>query len=142
MTALLPATLAREFIEMCEPAGGKAVPLLRRAVRDRLHDWGIGSGVIDDALLVVSELLTNALRHGRLRPADDLVLRLAIHGGMLRIEVDDHNFDDEMAAAAVNGSLRESGHGLLLVAALAAHSGMICTHVKTVYADLSIGAGE
>jgi anti-sigma regulatory factor (Ser/Thr protein kinase) len=44
----------------CEPS---AVRWARLHARDILRGWGVPASVIDDALLVVSELTTNAVRH-------------------------------------------------------------------------------
>ena len=44
-----------------------AVPMAsseaRRATRTHLQEWDVPTSVVDDALLVVSELVTNAVRH-------------------------------------------------------------------------------
>ncbi|MBI0380663.1 hypothetical protein JBE27_31450, partial [Streptomyces albiflaviniger] len=37
----------------------------RAAVRERLRAWGVSAQVCDDALLVVSELVTNVITHTR-----------------------------------------------------------------------------
>ncbi|MYS47932.1 ATP-binding protein, partial [Streptomyces sp. SID5998] len=42
-----------------------AVPSVRRRVRAVLGGWDLPTGAADDVLLVVSELVTNALVHAR-----------------------------------------------------------------------------
>lgn len=50
---------------------------------------GLDSGSVTHAQLVVSELITNALEHAALGPADVIRLSLSRHGSRLRIDVDD-----------------------------------------------------
>jgi anti-sigma regulatory factor (Ser/Thr protein kinase) len=57
----------------------------RRLVREALADWGL-DGYIDHMVLIGSELVTNALRHG----AGTISIRLSRGGGALRVEVHDH----------------------------------------------------
>ncbi|MEU1483081.1 ATP-binding protein [Streptomyces sp. NPDC005752] len=45
------------------PAVPGSVRSARHAVRDALHQWGFDSAVGDVAVLLVSELVTNSLRH-------------------------------------------------------------------------------
>lgn len=135
MTALV--TLARDAIEWREPAVPEAVRVLRAAAAKQLREWQVDESTAGDAAVVISELLTNALRHGKLHPHNDLVLRLAVIGGTLRIEVDDRNFDD-WPRPTPPGAVRETGNGMHLVAALA-EWGVICVRRKTVYANLALG---
>lgn len=89
----------------------------RAAARSVLPRWRLGA-LIDPVLLVVSELVGNAVRHGR--PPVDLRLRKAGSG----VRVDVH---DEEASAPATGEASfeaESGRGLLLVDAVAAESGV------------------
>lgn len=77
-----------------------------------MRQWDMPEGVVDDVLLVVSELVTNAIEHGR----GSVRLRVCHDEGELRIEVTDDN-----EAAAQLGTVSEdgeSGRGLLLVAVL------------------------
>jgi CheY-like chemotaxis protein/anti-sigma regulatory factor (Ser/Thr protein kinase) len=59
--------------------------LARRFVRETLVTWGVAADSLDDALLVVSELVTNAVVHAR----TDCELRLGLSPGSVRIEVVD-----------------------------------------------------
>ncbi len=85
---------------------------MRSVVRAGLSRWELPE-LIADAELLVTELVTNALRHGR----GDVGVRLSFINGHLRIEVcDDSPEVPEPRAAA---SLDESGRGLFLVQAVA-----------------------
>ncbi|MFE3638504.1 ATP-binding protein [Streptomyces sp. NPDC059168] len=79
---------AREQVFVLPPFAG-AVSVVRRRVASILAGWKVSPSVVEDTLLVVSELLTNAIVHA-LPPA---VLRLSwAHGtgpGVLRVEVTD-----------------------------------------------------
>ena len=89
----------------------------RAATRRILPRWRLGA-LLDPVLLVVSELVGNAVRHGR--PPVDMRLRQTGRG----VRVDVH--DDEAAAPtpAALTSDAESGRGLLLVDAVATESGV------------------
>ncbi|MDQ6848573.1 MAG: ATP-binding protein [Actinomycetota bacterium] len=91
--------------------------------------------VVDNALLVVSELVTNAVRHGRA----DVVLTLETLAGGIRISVSDASDRMPVAPSASPDPDLPDGRGLLIVAATAADWGVRPNHAgpgKTVWADL------
>lgn len=94
----------------------RSVPEAREFARAAAVDWGFGAARLDDVLLCVSELATNALVHG-VPPGRGYQVRLLLReeGRALRIEVHDSG-DGEPGVREPEG---ESGRGLLLVAALA-----------------------
>ena len=83
----------------------------RGLARDTLAAWGLAE-LSDTVELLVSELVTNAVRHG----AGDIGLRL-IRAGSLLCEVRDEGHD--LPALRSNDITAESGRGLQLVTALA-----------------------
>jgi anti-sigma regulatory factor (Ser/Thr protein kinase) len=91
----------------------------RAATRHALPRWRL-TALLDPVLLVVSELVGNATRHGR--PPINLRLRKAGRG----VRVDVH--DEEARPPAVPGPDpshdAESGRGMLLVDAVASESGV------------------
>ncbi|MER8234388.1 ATP-binding protein [Streptomyces sp. NPDC101490] len=92
----------------------RSVPLARDFTRKALADWGLDART-DDVLLCVTELVTNALRHG-VPPGRGYRLHLYLERpGPLRVEV--HDSGD--GTPAVREPSGESGRGLLLVATLA-----------------------
>ncbi|OWA11271.1 ATP-binding protein [Streptomyces sp. CS227] len=54
---------------MAVPHGPAGVGKARRRMREQLRLSGVSDSAIDDAVLILSELLSNACRHGR--PLDD-----------------------------------------------------------------------
>ncbi|WP_282699444.1 ATP-binding protein [Streptomyces sp. CC219B] len=100
------------------PLTPRSVRVARLHTRRRLTMWQ-WPGDIDDAVLVTSELVANAVRHGRL-PGHELWLHLTVSdGGALNIDV-----SDPLRRFPVIGEGRledesEGGRGLLLVARLA-----------------------
>jgi anti-sigma regulatory factor (Ser/Thr protein kinase) len=106
----------------------------RRAVRVTFIKWRLSS-VVDDAVVVVSELVTNAVRHGL--PPIRLLLRRRL--GQVRMDVDDAR-PDLISAGFTPDTLSESGRGLEIVAELADHAGSrrIPGGGKSVYASWNI----
>lgn len=91
-----------------------SVRAAREFARAAAVDWGVGESV-DDLLLCVSELCTNALVHG-VPPGRGFRLRLSWWDGRgFRVEV--HDSGGGWPCARMPDG--ESGRGLLLVAALA-----------------------
>lgn len=92
----------------------RSVPAARQFVREAVIDWAL-SDRLDDVLLCVSELATNALVHG-VPPGRGYRLQLLLLAdGVFRIEV--HDSGD--GRPSVREPYGESGRGLMLVAALA-----------------------
>ncbi|QLJ03231.1 ATP-binding protein [Streptomyces sp. NEAU-sy36] len=99
------------------PARPAAVGSARRVVRELLTAWGIPQDVRDDALLVTSELVTNALVHAG---GDRIACRLDGTADRIRVEVEDEAGDEDVAlpVACRPGPDDQHGRGLLLVEAL------------------------
>ncbi|GAA2595834.1 MULTISPECIES: ATP-binding SpoIIE family protein phosphatase [Streptomyces] len=104
----------------------------RAAVREQLHDWGLPK-LADPAALLVSELVTNAVRHSRARP---VALRL-VRADTLLCEVDDDDHDLPNLKSA--GPEDETGRGLRVVSTLAREWGASRTSTgKTVWFELTL----
>lgn len=92
---------------------------------------------VEEALLLVSELVTNAVRHGR----PEIVLQIRRLPDRIRIEVRDEG-DHLPEVPADRPSLdRPTGRGLLIVAATALDWGVERTpglNGKTVWAEIDI----
>ncbi|SMF04250.1 ATP-binding protein [Streptomyces sp. Amel2xC10] len=86
---------------------------LRRIVRASLGHWG-RSDLIETAELLLTELVTNALRHGSGRR---IHVRIVVQNGDLKIEVDDGSLTRPALRHAELDD--EGGRGLFLVESLA-----------------------
>ncbi|AVH55477.1 MULTISPECIES: SpoIIE family protein phosphatase [Streptomyces] len=104
----------------------------RAVVREQLHVWGLTASA-DSAELMVSELVTNAVRHAHSRQIE---LRL-VRGDTLLCEVadDDHTLPTLLSA----GPGDEFGRGLRVVSRLAREWGASRTSAgKTVWFELTL----
>ncbi|WP_320778597.1 SpoIIE family protein phosphatase [Streptomyces sp. CRN 30] len=103
----------------------------RAAVREQLRSWRL-EPLADTAEVLVSELVTNAVRHAH-RP---VVLRL-VRGDTLLCEVDDD--DHELPTLLDAGPGADRGRGLLVVSTLAREWGTSRTATgKTVWCELTL----
>ncbi|MBT2482746.1 ATP-binding protein [Streptomyces sp. ISL-94] len=117
----------------------RCVPLARTELRKALQNWGL-SELEGDALLVVSELVTNAVRHA-VAPMDrEIETRYVRLPGGLRIEV--HDVCAGRPEARVPDIGADGGRGLFLVSALADRwaVGERLGPGKRVWAELSVKA--
>jgi anti-sigma regulatory factor (Ser/Thr protein kinase) len=114
------------------PADLTAPTEARAAARRILPTWRLGA-LLEPVLLVVSELVGNAVRHGR--PPVDLRLRKA--DGGVRVGVHDEAPDVPVAGRQVPDTA-ESGRGMLLVDAFASETGIeqIAGDGKVVWAQV------
>lgn len=117
---------------------GRSVATARAFVRDTLQGWG-HADVVDDAVVLTSELVTNAVIHAG-TSADVLCLRKE---DGVRVEVSDRYPEREIPMQGTGLSLgspdRENGRGLLLCAALASRWGVDYTPThKRVWFQLDL----
>lgn len=127
-----------------EPVG-RSAGAARSFVRDALLGWGLPE-VVDDAVVLVSELVTNAVVHAG-TAAEVCCLR---EDGTVRIEVTDHHPERGLPSFAdvpVTASERyadpdgEGGRGLLMCSALAERWGVeYSAGRKTVWFRLALPA--
>jgi anti-sigma regulatory factor (Ser/Thr protein kinase) len=111
-------------------AAADQVSLARRELAAFLH----GSDLADDALICLSELVTNAIQHSRCaRPGGRLTVAATLAFGRLRVEV--HDEGGTWQPSAHRDGLR--GRGLTIVAALA-HWGITSNDdgTRTVWFEL------
>lgn len=93
--------------------------------------------IAEDALLLVSELVTNAVRHGR----PDIEITLTLTPDRVRIEVRDGGDALPMMPSGQPSIDRPTGRGLLIVSATATDWGIersSGTTGKTVWAELDV----
>jgi anti-sigma regulatory factor (Ser/Thr protein kinase) len=95
-------------------------PEAASAARHALDDLGdaMSDARLRDVRLLVSEVVTNAVRHADLAAGDAIELVVELNGGALRVEVHDPGGGSVPTAPAPDPT-RPSGWGLYLVAELA-----------------------
>ncbi len=115
------------------PATPSALQDGRRFAAAALAEWALPANLIDDATLIVSELLTNAVLHG----APPIRLRLRRTPRELAIEVDDESSAMPRKLRAAPEDLH--GRGLAIVAAIGSRwAARANGHGKTVWSSLPI----
>ena len=106
----------------------------RRFISDFCNAAELGEDVCQLAALLVSELVTNAVRYGGSRA----VLEARLPGGCLRVSVADDN-PDLPVVGTEPGLTAESGRGVLLVSTLASRWGVEqLTGGKAVWFELEL----
>ncbi|MFD8478802.1 ATP-binding protein [Kitasatospora sp. NPDC059673] len=105
------------------PATPDSVRLARRDVDRAVQGWGWepDSSGVDDLVVIVSELVTNAVLHASV-PRRDVLVRLRQIEDRCRVEVVDGRPD--LLPTTVLQPSKESGRGLLLVRKLSADMGV------------------
>jgi anti-sigma regulatory factor (Ser/Thr protein kinase) len=112
------STGAESSSDLERDLGGQWVGRLRSICAAKLSTWGL-TPLVDDAKLLLSELVTNALRYGE---GGEIEFRLVITPRGLLIAVDDGSAVRPQLSDV--GTAGETGRGLLLVAALAGDWGV------------------
>nr|WP_308355465.1 MULTISPECIES: ATP-binding protein [Streptomyces] len=114
--------MACEHVCPVPPVAG-AVSAVRRRVAALLADWSVCPEIVEDSLLVVSELVTNAIIHAR--PPAQLRLSWVQGDGdrTLRVEVTDAGPAFPGGESRAGFDPDEHGRGEAIVHALAARHG-------------------
>jgi anti-sigma regulatory factor (Ser/Thr protein kinase) len=95
-----------------------AVAIARQFVSE--HGSGLDPELVEDAELLVSELVTNAIKHGQ----PSILLRVRSEPPGIGVEVHDAGPADPVIAAEPPEENQRSGRGLRMVAALASAWGV------------------
>jgi Histidine kinase-like ATPase domain len=112
-----------------------AVPALRGRAAAVLTEWDLRGEDVQPSLLVLTELVTNAIEHA----CPPVHVTLGLGADFVRIEVHD------ASAERPRSHRREDGHGrgLEIVAGLALRHGWTAdAHGKVVWADVALGWPE
>jgi serine/threonine-protein kinase RsbW len=120
------------------PAVTTAVAEARRRTRSQLATWRTPREICENAQLVISELVTNALRHTDSRTVG---CELRLRGPRLRVAVASDGAGPPHAPPRA-GAEDEGGRGLLLVCSLAEMWGVrprASGRGHVVWADLALG---
>ena len=124
--------------ELVVPLGLRAPTLARRAVV-RCLTGRVGVDVLADVQLLVSELVTNSVRHSGGPDGDAIVVRVGMWRDACRLEVEDHGH----GGATVGRQNGDHGLGLDLVDTLSDRWGVVRSNEEgttRVWLQLSSGA--
>ncbi|MFL6127562.1 MAG: ATP-binding protein [Mycobacteriales bacterium] len=119
--------------EVMLPDGPEGANFARRAMSSAAELWRLDREMTEIALLLVSELATNAIRHG----SPPVRLSLRLYADRLRVEVADGS--PTLPHLARPGPDRPGGRGLQIVQQLAARWGSQASRSplgKTVWFEL------
>ncbi|MFF8914320.1 ATP-binding protein [Streptomyces sp. NPDC015032] len=107
------------------PAVDVSVPQARHAVRDLLHRQGVplDEDVAEGLLLIVSELVTNAVKHAALL-SPELAVEVAVGAAWVRVSVEDNH--PYRPTALETDYAQTGGRGLLLVREITREAGGTC----------------
>jgi len=139
LTTLCSGNVVRRYgFEL--PARPESVSRARHLTRIRLTEWGLDEDTRETAILVVSELFTNAVVHAA---GDHAVCEIRDERGQLRIAVEDQGYSTTVPRLH-RTSQDEGGRGLLLVDAVCscwgAHDTSEFSPGRVVWAELPHGA--
>lgn len=118
------------------PAQVRSASVARHLLRDALENWegpyAASGELADDATLLVSELVTNAVLHGR----PDVTMGVELIGRRLRVEVADCSA--ELPVLQADSTVALGGRGVALVDAYADRWGVEsrAPEGKTVWFEL------
>ncbi|GAA3482501.1 ATP-binding protein [Streptomyces yanii] len=107
------------------PAVDVSVPQARHAVRDLLNRQGVpmDEGISQGLLLIVSELVTNAVKHAALL-SPELAVEVAVGAEWIRVSVEDNH--PYRPTALETDYAQTGGRGLLLVREITNEAGGTC----------------
>ena len=100
------------------PWRAASVALVRKAVVDDLATREVSPAVIDEAEIVISELVSNAVRHARPLSDGNLRVHWKVKTGVVEVEVTDGG-GDSTPRPAPRTIWAPSGRGLRIVRSLA-----------------------
>jgi anti-sigma regulatory factor (Ser/Thr protein kinase) len=100
------------------PHAPSSVSVVRRRLAEELLESGVYEDIADDAAVIVSELISNALRHARPLPSGDIRVAWTRQGDLIQLAVTDGGaMTEPRRARATLSSL--GGRGLGIVETLA-----------------------
>lgn len=104
-------------VEWHLPRHARSVGRARTLLREQATAWKLPDETTETAVLLLSELMTNAYRHAKVSPGRQIRTRCTLDTGHLYVSVTDAN--DTLPTLREAAPDNESGRGLPLVAALA-----------------------
>ncbi|WP_179423583.1 ATP-binding protein [Pedococcus badiiscoriae] len=118
------------------PWRATSVAQIRKALVDDLEARDVSAAVVDEAEIVVSELVSNAIRHARPLADGNLRVHWKVKGGVVEVEVTDGG-SESTPRPAPRTIWAPSGRGLRIVRSLAHEWGVTeDRNGSTVWASL------
>ena len=123
-------------VSVCVPHERKGVRDARHAFADELASSGVDGPVREDAVLVLSELVTNAIKHAAPLPTGEIRVRWSIQDDCLHMEITDGGAVTRPHASVATSSAL-GGRGLDIVRTISDQWGVTEDHdCVTVWADV------
>ena len=113
MNAGEPSYVPAQAADACVPHRPDSIPAARSFLARLLEGWGLEDQVIDDASLLTSELMTNAVQHG----SSVVRLQIEVNDGLLHVGV--HDDGDELPHVNDASPTSLGGRGMWLVQSIA-----------------------
>jgi anti-sigma regulatory factor (Ser/Thr protein kinase) len=112
-----------QLVEMALPTGC-AAPGAARMVIEHCLAGLVAERVLHNAVLLVSELVTNSVTHGELGAGESVMIRVYVAADTVRLEIDNPGTAGVVASAPPADRPARRGFGLELVELLAARWGV------------------
>lgn len=124
------------------PASPAAAAEARRWVSDLDDD--LDASAREMVMLLLSELVSNSVRHGQLVPGDHVDVAVTRHDRLIRVEVHDEGLGFDLASVyppkPSHGPDADQGYGLVLLDAMAARWGVDPARPTTVWFEFEAAA--
>jgi anti-sigma regulatory factor (Ser/Thr protein kinase) len=121
-------------------ASGSASPAAARAWINEWLDGRVSERTAYDAMLVVSELVTNSVVHSGVAAGDPVQLRANLDVRILRLEVGDLGAGTDIVRIPPPDRLSRGGFGLAIVESLGARWGVVHASGTRVWCELALPA--
>jgi anti-sigma regulatory factor (Ser/Thr protein kinase) len=120
--------------EVVLPIGARSPGAARLVITHCLRGL-VSQQTLKDAELLVSELVTNSVRHAELSDGDTLLVRVHLAADTLRLEIENPGTAGAVAARQPDRESGDGGFGLNLVALLAPRWGVSRSRSTTVWLE-------
>ncbi|HEX6651269.1 MAG TPA: ATP-binding protein [Thermoleophilaceae bacterium] len=126
----------RSFRRSFRPELGAAAEA-RRELEDLFP--AVDDDLLDRSRLVLTEVITNSVKHARLTPSQPIDVQAALLTAVLRIEVTDDGIGFLPPATSPERGSAAGGWGLWLIDQLADRWGVDCSHSTRVWVEFDRG---